>query len=77
MTFQEAKDKLKTIANGRYHSIAFDLTEYESGELAAECSLYVNDSTHYRGPTWEAAFIAMERGFDGISESEAMEMAPK
>lgn len=39
MTFIEAKKKLKKLAKGRFHRIAYELVEYSSGKLEAKCTL--------------------------------------
>lgn len=77
MTFKEAKEKLKALANGRYHTIEFSLTEHHDGEIEPRCTLYVADiDSRPSGRTWEEAFIALERGFDGPTLDEALKAAP-
>lgn len=66
MNFREAKDKLKEIAAGRYHLLGYQLTEYQSGELKPECTVYIDGLTHFRGKTWEEAFKALDEGIHGV-----------
>jgi len=54
MTFQQAKDRLKEVVKG-YHSIEFELTEYDNGRLDPKCSIY-DGYDWYSGNTWEEAF---------------------
>jgi hypothetical protein len=39
--FLRAKDRLRELAKGRYHSVQYELTEYSSGKLAESCRLVV------------------------------------
>jgi hypothetical protein len=41
MQFQEAKDRLKKLADGKYHSIQYELTEYVSGKQKTSCWMYI------------------------------------
>jgi hypothetical protein len=61
MTFQQAKDKVKRLAEGKYHGISFELNEFSTGEQRIECSIYIADETWYKGSSWEGAFIVRER----------------
>ena len=61
MTFKEAKNKLKEIAGGKYHSIYYQLTETASGELFQSCTLYIGTDPQISSyKTWEEAFLARE-----------------
>jgi hypothetical protein len=65
MKFQEAKDKLKELAKGKYHNLAFSLTEDSSGEIETSCSIYLGTEKIGHGistnaPTWEQAFALVE-----------------
>lgn len=79
MTFKEAKDKLRELAQGRYHAIEYELTEYAHGGLKAGCRLYIdpNTSTKWQ-PTWEMAFDELQKvlnppKLDNIDLTEAPE----
>ena len=61
MTFKEAKAKLKEIADGKYHSIQYELTEHEDGNLASECEIYIDKEGWYKDSTWEEAFFTREK----------------
>ena len=83
MTFAQAKKQLAKLANGKYHVIKFELTEYQKdcqdvcGRGVANCSLYIDGHQHHKGKTWEEAFMSLDRAINPPSESEVMAMAPK
>lgn len=60
MTFKEAKDELKRLAKGRYHSIEYDLTEYSNGKLEAGCRLYIDPKISVRASTWSEGLSMMK-----------------
>lgn len=68
MTFEEAKAALKEMAQGRYHSISFELTEYQDGRAKPMCSVYIENlgwtSDH---ATFEDALQEMGRRVNGTS----------
>jgi hypothetical protein len=70
MTFQEAKEKLKGIANGRYHSLSYELTEYAGGGQQPECLVYIDQYKHHKGLTWEEAFLSLDRQINGLVVDE-------
>lgn len=73
MKFQEAKEKLKGIAAGRYHSVEYKLTQYSEdtgGEMYPECTVYIDGMEHYKGNTWEKAFTALDRKMNGAEVKE-------
>jgi hypothetical protein len=41
MKFQEAKERLRKMAKGRYHVIQYELTEYDSGKQRTSCWMYI------------------------------------
>ncbi len=59
MNFKEAKDKLKKLAKGEYHSIKYEITEYNGGELRQECSVYIAGRGWCEERTWELAFKSL------------------
>ena len=73
MKFKEAKDELKSLANGRYHSLSYELTEFTRGRLEAECSLYIDSRISVRGSTWQEAFIKMKIALGGESKVDSSE----
>ena len=56
MNFKEAKDKLKEIADGRYHSVFYEITERTNGTLQQQVGLYIDEVDWYSAETWEEAF---------------------
>lgn len=66
MTFMEAKNELKTLANGKYHNIGYELTEDRRGGLEAQCHLYIDPKISSHGKTWKEALKKMriELGLD-------------
>lgn len=71
MKFIEAKEKLKVLAAGRYHTLSFSLTEYADGRQETECYIYVDPNVTARASTWERAFIKaqLESGVKQAEES--------
>lgn len=59
MTFLEAKAELKEMAKGRFYSITYELREYSSGRLQAECELYIDPRISTVGSTWEEVVTNM------------------
>jgi len=73
MTFKEAKDRLKSLANGRYHSLSYELTELRSGGLRAKCWVYIDPRISAEGSTWQEALIKMEMKLKGESQVDSSE----
>ena len=55
MKFDEAKAKLAEIADGKYHSLSYELNEYSSGELKVVCQVYIADLDYCKASTWQEA----------------------
>jgi hypothetical protein len=70
MTFQEAKEKLRGIAKGRYHSIQYSITIPEDGQVEEKCELYIDGESWWVSKTWEGAFVK-------IADSMPPPMPPK
>jgi len=60
MQFTDAKNKLKELANGKYHSITYELTEYSNGKLETKCHLYIDPHISFLASTWREAFTKLE-----------------
>lgn len=60
MKFLEAKDRLKVLAKGRYHSLSYELTELKSGDLRVKCWAYVDPSISTEGSNWKDVLIEMQ-----------------
>ena len=56
MTFQEARDKLKEIAEGKYHAISYEVVVPEVSSQQSVCTIYIDGEKHYYAGTWEDAF---------------------
>ena len=61
MTFIEAKNEMKKLADGKYYSLKYEFTEFSSGVLEAECYLYVDPSISVTAPTWDSALTQMRQ----------------
>jgi uncharacterized protein (UPF0261 family) len=68
MTFKQANEKLGKIADGRYHSLKFELTTCTGGSrLMTKCSVYVGSSDPNdggwmaSGETWAEAFDELDK----------------
>jgi len=66
MTFLEAKEEVKQLANGRFHAVVYELSEHQDGTLEQTCSVYVDGQNWQVYHTWEEA-ISMMRKALGIS----------
>lgn len=64
MTFLEAKEKLKKLAGGEHHQLAYTMTEHQTGAMSCECSIYIHGGDFHHGTTWAAAFESMANGPD-------------
>ena len=70
MKFSEAKQKLKDLAKGDYHSLKYTETISHTGETSTLCEVYINGRHSRSGETWESAIAKMERQISGESEPE-------
>lgn len=61
MTFKEAKDELKKIAEGEYHSLTYELTEFRPDELETHIRAYVHGYSSGEGTTFRAALNDLKR----------------
>lgn len=59
MTFQEAEEKLISLAGGKHCHIGYCRSTYADGDKVPECSLYIEGRGFFRGKTWRVAFEAM------------------
>jgi len=71
MNFITAKNKLKKLANGKYHSITYELNEYSNGKLETKCYLYIDPGISLKAPTWTEAFAKLEKYLPIIDLTEA------
>ena len=76
MTFLEAKSELKKLANRKYHSISYELTETSGGQLRSKCQLYIDPQISSSGATWEEALNKMKVNL-GISAEIDLSEAPE
>jgi hypothetical protein len=77
MKFSEAKARLKELAKGRHHQVAFELDEYSSGKEETECVLYINGFGSESGSTWEEAFTKLENRLGKERVEEFPDIEPK
>ena len=68
MKFLEAKDRLKVLAKGRYHSLSYELTESKEGQLRVKCWVYVDPRISVTSSNWEDALGKI--GIELKSESQ-------
>ena len=76
MDFMTAKAELKKLANGKYHTVQYELVEFASGRLEAECELYVDSRILSSGPTWEEALNKMKVKLGLIESKVGLSEAP-
>jgi hypothetical protein len=61
MTFKEAEEKLKGIAEG-YYCITYSKSVHHDGTIVTLCDIYTSKECCFdRGNTWEEVFTARER----------------
>jgi len=77
MKFSEAKARLKELAKGRHHHVAFELDEYSSGKEETGCTLYINGLGSASGSTWEEAFAKLENRLGKGKVEEYPDIEPK
>lgn len=70
MKFSEAKQKLKGLAKGDYHSLKYTETISHTGETVVLCEVYIYGYHSRSGETWESALAKMERKINDIPEQE-------
>ena len=71
MTFEEAKKKLKKIADGKYNRTLFSVVEYSTGSETTYCELYIDGMDIISGQTWAACFDILENKLEDMSGMEA------
>ena len=74
MTFKEAKDQLKNLANGRYHAIQYQLVEYASGSLEVECYLYIDPRISVTASNWKDGLSKMRMLLNPLQKVDLSEM---
>ena len=68
MKFQQAAEKLKEMAGGKYHSISYEMTTYASGDQRASCKMYIEGLGWTSDvPTWESALDYAQAMLDGTN----------
>ena len=66
MTFTQARKKLAKIANGKAHSVRFDVLVYGGiKDERTRCNLWIEGMQYYDGPTWDEAFRNLDRAMNG------------
>ena len=74
MKFQTAKDKLKKLAKGKYHTIQYELSEVSEGKFDTKCWLYIGDAYGGKsadGETFRECFDKLENKLEEIPDIEA------
>ena len=72
MKFQDAKNRLKKLANGKYHEVSFALGEHSDGTLRTQVWLYV-EKGHSSGfvRNFDIAFAQLEKELELTRNDEA------
>jgi len=68
MKLMQAKTIVKKLAEGKIHSVQFDLTETASGQISTSCSVYVGGKGWYTGDTWVEAINKLKEAITGESQ---------
>ena len=56
---RNAKGQLKKLADGEYHSLTYELTQYQNQEIHIACRVYINNYGSIVSPTWDDALQKM------------------
>jgi hypothetical protein len=65
MNFQQATERLKAMAPGKFQSVEYKLTTHHTGDKVQECSLYVDDYGYAQADSWEKSFEIMDHRLSG------------
>ncbi len=60
MNFLKAKKQLKSLAEGKYHTLTYSVSEYEHGGLTQTCNVYIDGISYIQGTTWEEALTKLK-----------------
>lgn len=69
MKFVTAKSKLIEMADGKYSSMSYEVTNYSTGRTGVECKVYIEGHTHYTGESWQEALGKLQKAVDGEPET--------
>jgi len=58
---ERAKLRLKELAKGRYHHLAYEVSETSSGGVGIFCNVYVEDYGFFSANTWEKALSKLQK----------------
>jgi len=74
MTFKEAIQEVKALANGRYYSLRYEFSDFNHlyRKTTAECSVYIDKYTYYVGPTWREAIDILKSKMEKNENQEEM-----
>lgn len=70
MNFKQAAEKLEKIADGRYHSLSYDLTtlseKFGKGRKEQNCKIYIDRLSWHCGTTWDDAFERLDKTMNPV-----------
>ena len=66
---RNAKGQLKKLADGEYHSLTYELSEYSSGRRESTCKVYIDRYDYATAPTWDDALQKMRDNVKARKES--------
>lgn len=70
MNIGEAKDQLKLMAKGDYHTVTYEFGDFGDGHTEQKCSVYINGQNFHIDKTWEEALDSM---YDALNPKERIE----
>jgi len=56
----EAKEQLKELAEGRYHHLAYEVTENGFGDVRIRCNVYLEGYGVFSADTWDKAIAKLQ-----------------
>ena len=77
MTFETARKNLAKLADGKFRSISYELTEFSSGKAEVSCTVYIDGFNHFFAPTWEGALNKLKQAMEPKPTEIDPEEAPK
>lgn len=53
------------LANGKYHSLTYQIDDDGNGKLRQDCSVYIHRFGHFNGSHWDGALRGLEEAMNG------------
>lgn len=78
MTISEAKSVLMRLAEGKYHSMKYEISDHGRGNFIQHCQVYLPDHGWFEGAHWDAALQQLADKVNGRAAlSEELPLSSK